>query len=378
MPIKLAAKKLNPRSLVTLAVLAVFATLLISGIWLFSLPHTSVIASIHTLFGLLLIMAVVYHMKNNFKPLKSYLIKRGKSRPSRELLVTLTLTGMISAATIFELPPFNQLYLWGNNLRANQEQQLEDSFQYQRINKSFALNGQNLTIDVRTGPYYNWPQYAIWLEDLDGNYLQTLYASNAIAADHFAYKADYQGGNNQVQLSDTQISYQPESAQERSRPEALPVWNHQRGGQTGQTIKAIASGENLDGYTGATLGNSYLLQAQADLPERFRVKMELNNSFDWNDYYHRDRFGDDPIYTGSGFVGQPSVIYEAVIDNSQPFNAMTLIGHGHHSGKDGKIYADISRLTSATKIIDRAIVEYQGNNKIELSAVITNTADNSP
>lgn len=366
--------KLNSRSLVTLGVSATFFTLFITGVWLFAIPHTSVIASIHTLFGLLLIAAVIFHMKNNFKPLKNYLINKKNRSPSRELNVILPLALLVIAATWFELPPFNQLYLWGNSLKANQEQQVDNSFSYQRINKVFDLSGHNLTIDVRTGRYYNWPQYAIWLEDLEGNYLQTLYATQAIAADHFAYQADYQGDNNQVQLNDTQISYQPDSASERSRPEALPVWNHLRGGQIGQSVQALPKEEDLDAYTGATMGDSYLLQVQTQLPQAFQIKMEINASFDWNDFYHRDRFSDDMIYSGNGFVGQPSVIYAATIDGSQDFTSMSLIGHGHHSGKNGLIDPDLSKITSARYIIDRAIVEYQSKNSIDVASVFTNTA----
>ncbi len=88
--------------------------------------------------------------------------------------------------------------------------------------------------------------------------------------------------------------------------------------------------------------------------------VEINQSFDWNSYYSENKFSDDEIYSGSGKVGQPSLIYAAEISKSEitspVHKVMNLIGHGHHSGKDGKLYTDLSRITTAKNIAERIIL----------------------
>ena len=82
-------------------------------------------------------------------------------------------------------------------------------------------------------------------------------------------------------------------------------------------------------------------------------------SFDFNEYYSSNRYPDDPIYSGDGYSAQPSVVYEAVIDptSQQKYYPMTLIGRGHHSGRDGVLYRDLQNLTTALELVDRIIVE---------------------
>jgi hypothetical protein len=55
---------------------------------------------------------------------------------------------------------------------------------------------------------------------------------------------------------------------------------------------------------------------------------------------------------------------EIDLDNLQSIYTMRLIGHGHHSGRDGNVNADLSQLTSAKKIVDRIIVEIKSPSDI--------------
>jgi len=43
--------------------------------------------------------------------------------------------------------------------------------------------------------------------------------------------------------------------------------------------------------------------------------MEVNRTYDFNEYYSKTRFPDDAIYSGTGSSGQPSLIYKAIIDS---------------------------------------------------------------
>lgn len=44
------------------------------------------------------------------------------------------------------------------------------------------------------------------------------------------------------------------------------------------------------------------------------------------------------------------------IDNDQSSYLMKVIGHGHHSGADGKLYPDLSNITTAFDITERVLV----------------------
>lgn len=359
----------NTRALITLAVLSSFLVLIGSGLWLYLLPHSNAIAGLHTGFGALMALVVIWHLKGNWKPLKNYVNNRKLSawRPSREVIGVGLIATVLATAGWQQLPPFETLYNWGAQWRSAQVAQPESTIEYRRLSKTLEshwLEGNlvELTLDLRAGTSSMYPQMAIWLEDGNGNYVQSLYATNSIARAHFPYHAAYQGNDAFIQFEQTQISFSPDTADARPRPQSLPVWNHKRGGQRGSEILDPNSlTENLDGYTGATKGGNFLLDTQLTLPEHFDVFLELNASFDWNDYYHRQRFPEDEIYTDDGYVGQPSLIYRAEVTLSKAgqwqIEPLRLVGHGHHSGRDGKIYPELGNITSAKNMIDRALIE---------------------
>jgi hypothetical protein len=89
-----------------------------------------------------------------------------------------------------------------------------------------------------------------------------------------------------------------------------------------------------------------------------KVFFEINQSWDWNEYWTNSKYPDDVDYKTSS---QPSVVYSAVIDFDNPDKSYELrpIGHGHYSGKDGKIYPDLSTLTTALEIVERVKVEIE-------------------
>ena len=60
------------------------------------------------------------------------------------------------------------------------------------------------------------------------------------------------------------------------------------------------------------LYNSFVLNTRADneLPAVFRVLLEINQNWDWNEYWTNDKFPDDENYKMSC---QPALVYEVVI-----------------------------------------------------------------
>lgn len=173
----------------------------------------------------------------------------------------------------------------------------------------------------------NPPQIAIWIEDMEGNYLTTFYVS---------YKAGTQSWSGN-----------------EKRKEALPYWNHSRlPFRTGQVIP--------DAVTGATPNGSFDLKIKPNEKlKQFVIKAEFNHSTDYNEYYPKSAVQGDENYSAES--GQPAVIYEAVVDlttEKKEYN-MQMIGHSSPDGSDGKLYTDLSKLTSAKHIVKEITIKIQ-------------------
>jgi hypothetical protein len=112
-----------------------------------------------------------------------------------------------------------------------------------------------------------------------------------------------------------------------------------------------------DAYSGATPVTSFILTAHADgpLPAKFRVMFEVNQNWDWNEYWTNDKYPGDNYYLNSA---QPAVVYESLVDQAalRDRYIMKPIGHSHPSGKDGELDSDLSTLTTALQIADSIVV----------------------
>lgn len=88
-------------------------------------------------------------------------------------------------------------------------------------------------------------------------------------------------------------------------------------------------------------------------------------TFDWNEYYTKESFPNDTIYSGSGSVGQPSLLYSKTLLWSnlqdQKYFFLDLKGHGHHSGRTGELFVRMDSITSAAQILDRIICSVDAN-----------------
>lgn len=197
------------------------------------------------------------------------------------------------------------------------------------------IAGKNMEVRITYGPYWFHqiamiitaaPTYAIWIEDLDGQYVDTYYVTNKF------YQWTRGATNNA-----------PE------RIEALPYWWHkQRGTLLTDAVTAATPKEDISIVN--TINNS---------PEKFVLKMEVNNSFDYNEYYTKDG-ENETVPTKGG--GQPALIYSAVIDVSHPSREyeMMLVGHSSPDGSNGRLYSDIATVTTARQMIDKVIVKIEG------------------
>ena len=205
------------------------------------------------------------------------------------------------------------------------------------INTNSGGKGPMVTIELAKGKSFYYPLMAAWIEDSDGNYIQTLYVAESVAKGVFKYGKP-EGGK-------------WVSAPKRA-PQTLPYWAHKRGVRASDGLYMPEPANPVaDAYTGATPVGSFVINAKTDseLPENFRVKFEINQNWDWNEYWTNDKYPGDENYKMSC---QPAVVYEAVVSmkTTQWPVALKAIGHSHYSGKTGELFSDLSTLTTALEI----------------------------
>ncbi len=208
------------------------------------------------------------------------------------------------------------------------------------ISTNTAGTGNAIQLEFTKGKAFNHPSMAVWVEDLEGNYVETLFVTQFVA------KGVYGHG----QLAPGKWDSKPGEAR---RPATLPYWAHKRNIRASDGLY-VPSPENPmpDALTGATpLGNFRLnSRLSGKMEGKFRILLEINQAWDANEYWTNNKFPGDSDYYGSL---QPSLVYAGMVDMSAPGEPVYLnpIGHGHPSGLDGRLFTDITTLTTAKEII---------------------------
>lgn len=205
------------------------------------------------------------------------------------------------------------------------------------------MEGISVSVVVKKGKSHNYPLMAMWIEDTSGNYIQSIYVAESIAKGFFDHGESSKGKWNPGPIR---------------RPAALPYWAHKRGIKVDNLYVPSQSHPMPDAVTGPTpLNNIYLNSKITDQEiTSFKVLLEINQSWDWNEYWTNDKYPDDEDYKTSC---QPALVYSSpVISVKNHINTYPLqaIGHSHYSGKNGKLYTDLSTITTALEIIDTAHV----------------------
>ena len=81
---------------------------------------------------------------------------------------------------------------------------------------------------------------------------------------------------------------------EIQRPASLPFWAHNRGIKNEYgTYMPTPRQPEVDAYTGATPPASFILNIKTEKPlvGKYKIMLELNQSWDWNDYWHNAKIG---------------------------------------------------------------------------------------
>lgn len=204
-------------------------------------------------------------------------------------------------------------------------------------------SGPEIEVEFTRGQKHNHPLMAVWIENENGEYLQTLYVAESIAKGIFGHGDTSTG------------KWLPG---EIRRPAALPVWSYSRGVQEADGLFIPTSKTPIpDAYTGATPQQSFVLHTRLDQAgrDKFYVLFEINQTWDWNDYWHNNRFPDNEPYKTSC---QPSLVYKTLLDLNDGVTEynMNLVGRGHHAGENGEIYTDLETMSTALNITRKIIV----------------------
>lgn len=185
-------------------------------------------------------------------------------------------------------------------------------------------------------------QMAIWLADEQGNFIDTVFVTRKTALKGL--------GNRGGGLDDKWGG---------SRLSVLPVWAHHRGVDYGGGHYYPPKDKPLvDAVSSATPRAGEFVwnwrPQKALKPGKYAYYIEVNKSFDDNQHHHH-----------SWYRGQPSVVWKGdlLIGNQVSTSEARIIGHGHEAGADGKIFPDLSSLTTALKLIQSVGVSYSPGKK---------------
>lgn len=334
------------RKVVSLSIAFSFIVLSVTGILSYFQAYSRITATIHTVFGILFSIGVLFHLKNNFQPIKKY--SKGNL-----IFAVLALVALFFTGAFFQTEPFLSFMDFGANLKASSNKEVNLSA-YEIVEMNLSKEVQ-LNIDLLRSEHYWHPQMAVWVEDTLGNYVETIFVSKATAQGLFF------GGRSKNNFKE--FDGKKEAVGDYRRVNALPVWSHKRGVTYPDGMYVPTKEDPLpDAITGATIIDNFKLLSSIDSMASFILKVEINVAFDDNEYYSEYDFPEDEVYhNGTGQLGQPSIIFESLIDlrADKGYYLMDLIGHGHHSGQSGEIYKDLSKLTTAKEIVERIVVGVQ-------------------
>lgn len=217
---------------------------------------------------------------------------------------------------------------------------------FENLQTNVGEKGTQLEVQFSKGKAHNHPTFSIWVEDMNGEMIETLFVTKYLATGIFGHG----------ELGEGKWDNKPGVAK---RPASLPYWLHKRGIKAdGKTYLPTVEHPVVDAITGATPKADFKLATSSikQLPQKFRLMMEINQTWDWNEYWNNSLYPDDVNYKSSC---QPALVYAVTIDQSKPELEYYLnpIGHSHYAGNDGELYTDLSTLTTAKEIVGKVIAK---------------------
>jgi hypothetical protein len=201
-------------------------------------------------------------------------------------------------------------------------------------------SGKKIIIRINPGeewihrtPFNAPPQIAVWSEDGEGNFLNTIYVSQKAATQGWVF------------------------ADKNRKPDSLPAWSHRRGVRYADGLFMPTKKDPLpDAVTAATpRAQCTIITILPESPPVKRIYFEFNHSLDWNDTYRKDLPQVSPFFSEEN--GQPAVVYSAEIDTGRAGTVKARVsGHSDLRGRSGKIDPDVGTLSTALHIVDSITV----------------------
>jgi len=216
---------------------------------------------------------------------------------------------------------------------------LDTSHRTIKLDDSFARSiiidvaaGDQWSSRMKAGPFiFNiLPQMVVWLENEEGEYLDTLYITGA----------DFKKIRHAAKNKDGAVFYS----------ECLPYW----------ASRATGAGHRLpskqnpypDTLTSATPMADFTLHTS--MPEStipVIIFVELNKSNDSNPEYTEEN---------NHWAGQPSLIYSAKLKSSKAVTLrMTLAGHGGKIDAVPAVYSELSGFDTALNLIESIDIRFE-------------------
>jgi len=194
----------------------------------------------------------------------------------------------------------------------------------------------DIIINITKGGSFNYPTFVIWQEDLEGNFVKTLYITKSYASGVFGREM----------IGDTMWMNKPGKSYQ---PAALPYWTYKKGLINNKTYVPTPENPYIDAYTGATPTTNFSFDTKIKISknQKYKILVEVNQTWDWNNFWTNNKYPENNAYKHSA---QPSLIYAVNIDNENNTFYLNPIGHGCPTGENGKLYTDLSTFTTALDI----------------------------
>lgn len=209
-------------------------------------------------------------------------------------------------------------------------------------NTSIEQSSDLMSISIIKGEYYNHPTFVIWKEDMNGEYLKTIFITKSYASGIYGH--EMVGDSVWRNVSGTSI-----------QPAALPYWTFKKGKINDKTYVPNPENPFVDAYTGATPKQNFKFETGSSLSkDSYRILLEINQTADWNNYWTNNKYPYSPAYKHSA---QPSIIYAVTVNTEASVFYMNPIGHGDPKGETGKLFTDLSTLTTVKEILASVKVE---------------------
>jgi len=196
------------------------------------------------------------------------------------------------------------------------------------MESDFALLIFSLKLNQRVYEDSDWgdpPQFAIWLEDLAGDRIRTVWVT------HRTGTGDWKG---KVEC-----------------PVSLPYWVSRWNKETGSIGPPTFHEPVVDAVTGATPKQELTVQAKVPQSSRWKYFIEVNVSGDFNADFPSRLVNGVPDSQGNG---QPSLIYQGRIEAVDgASNVPTLIGRTNQLQSVDYVIADLQGITTAKNLFSR-------------------------